>query len=251
MKLLAAAALLGAAAAARRIVRQLDAARADGAFIAVALNPLLLIEGPGSGHNDIIAALFVVLAFLALLRRRPALAGLAVGVGGAIKLVPLLLLPWVAFVAARSAPPSRHAGVKAVAVVAAMGILPLVVGYIPLWAGARTFASVTARWQLGHAGSATALIAPLLWLALFALASVHLYRSARVGRDAVVGVLISAWALLAVPLMLLVTHKLFPWYLTWSWSAVLLRWTKAHQAILLWLLPVSLLLALLYTVSAV
>jgi len=247
MKLLAAGALLGTAVATRRIVRQLDEARADAAFVAVALNPLLLIEGPGSGHNDIIAALFVVLAFLALLRRRPALAGLAVGAAGAIKLVPLLLLPWVAFVAAR-AMPDRRAGVKAAAIVLAMGLLPLVVGYVPLWAGARTFASVVARWQLGNAGGATALIAPLLWLALFGLASAHLYRSARAGLDPAVGVLISAWALLVVPLMPLAMHKLYPWYLTWAWSAALLRWTKVHQAVLVWLLPVSLLLALLYTV---
>jgi len=234
-------------------VRHLDAARADGAFVAVALNPLLVIEGPGSGHNDIIAAVFVVLAFLALLRRRPALAGLAIGVAGAIKLVPLVLLPWVAYVAARADDDARpRARIKAAAVVLAMGLVPLVLGYVPLWAGARTFGSIAARWQLGHAdGGGSLPLAPLLWIALFAVASFLLHRAARAGLDAAVGALISAWALLAVPMMPLATHKFFPWYLTWAWSAALLRWTRGHRALLVWLLPVSLLLALLYTVSAV
>jgi len=76
---------------------------------------------------------------------------------------------------------------------------------------------------------------------------------ARIARSSawIVCALISAWALLAVPMMPLATHKFFPWYLTWAWSAALLRWTRGHRALLVWLLPVSLLLALLYTVSAV
>ena len=145
IKLLTAAAVLGAAVAARRIVRELDPERADAALVVTALNPLVLIEGAGNAHNDIIAAVFVLLAFLALARRRPFGAALAIGTAAAVELVPLLLLPWVAFVAAWPGLDRRETGVAAVAarahqeaaLVSACGILPLGVAYAPFWRGAR------------------------------------------------------------------------------------------------------------------
>ncbi len=258
IKLLTAAAVLGAAVAARRIVRELDPERADAALVATALNPLVLIEGAGNAHNDIIAAVFVLLAFLALARRRPLAAALAIGTAAAVKLIPLLLLPWVAFVAAwpgldeakPASPPSLLARLKMAALVGACGILPLAVSYAPFWRGAATFSSLTARFQAGHADTPGG--PPDLSLDRRRAVSARVGALFRVRRAAVsvaIGTMVPVWALLTLPLLPLATDKWFPWYLTWAWSAVLVRWNRVHAALLVWLLPISLLVMLIYSVD--
>jgi len=256
-KLMTAAALLGAAVVAARIVREFDATRADAALIATALNPLLLIEGPGSAHTDIIAAVFVLLAFLALLRRRPNLAALAIGGGAAVKLIPLMLLPWVAFIAAgpgmdaapAAARPPVLARLRTAATVGALGIVPLALLYAPFWRGARTFASMAARFHAGHGdGPGTPPIYLWIVVALYGLGSVLLVRQRRASFAAAVGTVAFVWALMTLPLLPLATTKWFPWYLTWAWTVALLRWNRAHAALVVWLLPISLALTLFYSV---
>jgi hypothetical protein len=256
-KLMTAAALLGAAVVVARIVREFDATRADAALVATALNPLLLIEGPGSGHSDILAAVFVLLAFLALLRRRPRLAALAIGTGAAVKLIPLMLLPWVAFIAAgpgldetpAPARPRVLARLRRAATVGALGILPLALLYAPFWRGARTFASMSARFHASHGdGPGTPPIYFWIVVALYGLGSVVLVRQRRATVAAAVGTVAFVWALMTLPLLPLATAKWFPWYLTWAWTVALLRWNRAHAALFVWLLPISLALTLFYSV---
>jgi hypothetical protein len=259
IKLMTAAALVAAAVVTGAIVRELDPARADAARVATALNPLLLIEGPGSAHNDIITVAFVLLAFLALVRRRPWLAAVAVGAGAAVKLIPLLLLPWIAFVAAwpgldeatgASKKPSLIARLKAAAIVVGLGMLPVAILYVPFWRGTRTFASLGARWQAGHTDQGGG--APIyLWLVLglYLLGSALLLRARRASVPAAVQTMIVVWAALTLPLLPLATDKWFPWYLTWAWSAALVGWNRVHAALFVWLLPISLILTLVYSVG--
>ena len=61
--------------------------------LAYAWNPLLAIEVAGSGHIDIVCALFLLLSFAALRRRWQATAAIALGLAVAVKLLPLVLLP--------------------------------------------------------------------------------------------------------------------------------------------------------------
>jgi hypothetical protein len=63
--------------------------------IAYAWNPLVLVEYAGSGHNDAVALLWLVLA-VALARERPALSALALVAGALTKLAPLVALPFLA-----------------------------------------------------------------------------------------------------------------------------------------------------------
>jgi alpha-1,6-mannosyltransferase len=61
--------------------------------LAYAWNPLLAIEVAGSGHIDIVGALFLMLSAVALGRRWRAIAAVAFGLAIAVKFLPIVLLP--------------------------------------------------------------------------------------------------------------------------------------------------------------
>jgi hypothetical protein len=62
--------------------------------IAYAWNPLVLVEYAGSGHNDPVALLWLVVA-LVLARERPVASALALVAGALVKLAPLAALPFL------------------------------------------------------------------------------------------------------------------------------------------------------------
>ncbi|MDQ6724912.1 MAG: DUF2029 domain-containing protein, partial [Actinomycetota bacterium] len=109
-----------------------------------ALSPAAVLEVVNNGHVDGLAALFVVLALLAVARRRPAWAGSCLGVATAVKLYPALLVLGVAAavwgrrgpLAARLADAARVA--FSAGAVVALSYLPhvlavgtRVIGYLP------------------------------------------------------------------------------------------------------------------------
>ncbi len=61
--------------------------------LAFAWNPLLAIEVAGSGHIDIVGALFLVVSAAALVRRWRATAAIGFGLAVAVKFLPIVLLP--------------------------------------------------------------------------------------------------------------------------------------------------------------
>jgi uncharacterized membrane protein len=93
--------------------------------------PLVLYEAGNNAHVDVVAVAFLVLGFLALQARRSLLAGAALGLAVATKLVPVIVAP----VFARQRPLRTVAA--AVAVVAAVDLPhvltvgPRVLGYLP------------------------------------------------------------------------------------------------------------------------
>ena len=99
-----------------------------------ALNPIVIYETAGNGHNDIVMVFFILLGLWALLRGRPGWAALALVAGGLIKFIPLLLLPVVAATAWRALPGWRRrlrwslfTGLAAAVMVAA--------AFAPFWRG--------------------------------------------------------------------------------------------------------------------
>jgi alpha-1,6-mannosyltransferase len=76
----------------------LDVLRSSGQgrhlVLAFAWNPLLAIEVAGSGHIDIVGALLLVVSAAALARRWRATAALGLGLAIAVKLLPVVLLPF-------------------------------------------------------------------------------------------------------------------------------------------------------------
>ena len=61
--------------------------------LAFAWNPLLAIEVAGSGHVDIVSALFLVVSVTALARRWRATAAVGLGLAVLVKLLPIVLIP--------------------------------------------------------------------------------------------------------------------------------------------------------------
>ncbi len=58
-------------------------------------NPLVLVESFGSGHIDLAAAAFLVLALMLYEGRRPARAGIALAAAVLTKYIPGLIIPWL------------------------------------------------------------------------------------------------------------------------------------------------------------
>lgn len=56
-------------------------------------SPIVALEAGSAAHVDVLAALLIVAAVIAAVRRRPVVAGVLLGAGASVKLLPLLLLP--------------------------------------------------------------------------------------------------------------------------------------------------------------
>lgn len=95
-KLLFAGALLGTAAALAKRVAIDAPGEAPRAFVAIAWNPLLLLEGVANAHNDPLLAVGIALALLAERRLHLGRAVVALGVGALAKVTPVVLLPLLA-----------------------------------------------------------------------------------------------------------------------------------------------------------
>ncbi|HVT07199.1 MAG TPA: glycosyltransferase 87 family protein [Polyangia bacterium] len=233
-KLLAGVALLAAAAAARQAAsaaRQtaapaVDPRAGEAAFAFVALNPLLLIEGPGSGHNDLVMLALVLGAFAAVAAGRSRVAALAAGAAAAVKLVPLLLIPWLAWMAGGGGASTARDGRRswrAALGSAALALVPLLLSALPFWDGARTFAGLAAWWREGHrGGSGTAGL--LLLPVAYAVVS---WTVVRTSRDRVNG-LATGWALASGAAIVLGAAAWFPWYLGWPLAGLAVRCDRRH-----------------------
>ncbi|MGF1606592.1 MAG: glycosyltransferase 87 family protein [Rhodothalassiaceae bacterium] len=192
-------------------------------FPLLALSPILLLETGVGGHVDAVCALSVMAAFWALERQRPGWAGLALGLGAAVKLMPAILivpiavsLRWRSGLAVLLGAAAGMAGIYSLAVGA--GLVPL--GALPVffekWRfGAPLFAAVAALWpQSAPAGLAG------LGALLIALAGLVARRDRQTG------------CVLALSAPLLVSPVVFPWYLC---VLVPLACLRPGPFILLWL----------------
>lgn len=227
-KLLAGVALIGAALAARSVTRRTAPGYADGAFVAVVAHPLLLIEGPGQGHNDLVMmALFAAAVALAV-SGRLVWAGLALGLAAAVKLLPLAAVPWLAMAA------WREAGWRRAGAVVLAALLPLPLLYLPFAEGARLADSLTghsveradptvkqrdaeskARLEATGVPGPVAAVAVAVWgkrslLVVYGAATAFVLLARRRPTAWV-----EAWVAFAAGLLFLVTGRAFPWYLAW------------------------------------
>jgi hypothetical protein len=206
MKLLAAGALIAAAHGGRRLAERLAPGRGDAVFTALSLQPFLLIEGPGNGHNDLVLVACVLWALAAMAEERPRRALALVGLGAAVKFVPLLLAPWFAWRALK-----RGAGGSFLAVALALALGPLAASYVPFWHGLETLRGLERRWALapeaGHHWGA-----PLAAAVIYAALTIWVLRGD--ARRVVLG-----WVAAAMVSIVLLGGTWYPWYLTWPLAA--------------------------------
>ena len=297
LKLIGAAGVLGMAAMVRALVRRGDdAGRADTAFVLMVANPLSLCEGPGNGHNDVVMMALALGGLVAWLtpargRARPARAAWWLGVAAAVKLIPLLLLPWVALTVLRGA--RRWSAALAIV---CLGFAPVALAYLPFWSGGRALGGLAERFRSAdepddphsgvspqsnggvspqtddrvspqmndrasdavvpnaavegaaqrrtprHAGSPLAHVVRRTWLA----ALVYAGATWIVWRGGAPLLALTGWAYLSSAVMLFVAGLWFPWYLTWTWPALLARANRHHQVLTLLVFLFSVLLMMVY-----
>jgi hypothetical protein len=177
LKLVQAAALVASALAGRRLTKSLCPGRENLTLLAIGLNPLLLLEGVESGHNDLLLAAFLLLGAVFFTEKKYAPAALLLGLSIGVKFITLAVLPWLLLEYLRGhreiappapnsggvgfrralpylsrssrTPPELGAGGRHSLLKAAVGLLlvalPLVLAFAPLWHGAATLASVQDR----------------------------------------------------------------------------------------------------------
>jgi hypothetical protein len=164
-------------------------------------NPLVVIESFGSGHVDLAAAAFLLLALAAIEIRRPALGGAALAAAALVKYLPLLVVP--ALVRRRS-----FAALGVAAATGAILFLPFLGAGSSLWTGLTTYLR---HWEWN--GSLYALVRPLfetgeapraILAALVAVAAVVVGWKARTLTGAALA-LLAAW--------ILASPTVYPWYL--------------------------------------
>ncbi|MEO7717862.1 MAG: polyprenol phosphomannose-dependent alpha 1,6 mannosyltransferase MptB [Capsulimonas sp.] len=227
MKLIELGALLVAALSAGRIARRLDPKRAATAILTIGLNPLALIEGVGSGHNDLLMIAFALLAAAWLQERRPALGGLALGISIGVKFITLGLLPWLLIDLWKSEKLGRW---RAVGAACAGAIAPTVLCYAPFWHGLATLGALANR---SHAIPKAAGAAPatdalphssLLLTALHDHQTILILYAAltlAVAFSRLRGVWVLAWAVFSSAFIYYSMGIWFPWYVLWPWLVVL------------------------------
>jgi hypothetical protein len=202
-KVVAAASLVGLTICAGGLGDRLAAGRGGLAALAIGLNPLFLVEGPGVGHNDL-ALLFALLAGTwALARGRPYLGASLIGLSVAIKLVTVVVVPWLVIERVRA----RDA--RGAALVVALAVAPTILAGALFWpAGLRGLAA--------HAGAhGESLLRWLLVAATLALATAYVARR---------GDWHAAWIATALAIVLLGLGVWYPWYFTWPLALALPRW---------------------------
>jgi len=134
MKLIEAASLLLCAWSAGRIAECLKPGRGRLVALLVGVNPLLLLEGPAAGHNDLLMMALTLTASALFLERKFARAGLWLGLAAGVKLLPLALLPWLLLTIFQTLPQWRER-LRAAARVVLCAALPLLIGFAGFWHG--------------------------------------------------------------------------------------------------------------------
>ena len=95
LKWLAGVALLLTAQQAAHLAEKANPGKGGLTFVAIAACPLLLIEGPGNGHNDLVMVAWLVLGVRLWQERKIHSGALCIGLSAALKFIPFLLGPWL------------------------------------------------------------------------------------------------------------------------------------------------------------
>ena len=257
MKLVAAVAGVAAAVAGRAIAKIHAPERADLTLLAIGLNPLLLLEGAGNGHNDITMVALLLVAVALHAQRRPIAAFLLLGLSAGIKFVSLALAPWLVLEQIAGWRPREV--VRTVCVASALMLAPSILAYVPFWSGAATFQGMrrVVEIQTGHAAavapdsteSPSPQFDPNLLLHLGPAALLYLGLTVVVARSRRVGSSTAPWVVFAFALPFLALPSWFAWYLSWSCLLSLTRWDRLHCALSVAGAAVSILVLSMYAVA--
>lgn len=241
-KLFAAACLIGCSLTGRTIADRFQRGRGDLTLLAIGLNPLFLVEGPGSGHNELLMIGLVLVVILLALRKRWIAALLALGLSASVKYLPLAILPWLMIRSPRGMRLRKQIPLAALMIL--MALIPMVLLYAPLWdhgaplkgmqsqsaCGLKTTGGFEAAGvylqKIGVprmvAGGAVAVLSRWWLILLYAGLSLWVRRS----KDDMGWII--AWVIFSGCVFMFVVKIRFPWYLIWAWMPSLVCWKKVY-----------------------
>ncbi len=212
-KAVAALALVVAAVAGAHVSERQRPGTNSLALIVIGLNPLLLIEGPGTGHNDVVMTSFLVIAASLSARRRHDAAALMAGLAAAVKPVALAALPLLM---------AKLWGVgikkRQLLRIAALLLVPTVVLSYAFGGPGVFIESVVHRATADQSHRPITLAVALCAAGVLAFA--HLRQAAA---EPVMGAWLVAWIPAALVLGVIVMPVHFPWYITWALLPALTR----------------------------
>lgn len=248
-KLLGAASTIGAAFAGGEIARRYEASpaspavvggrshRAGLAFLAIGLNPLMVVEGPGNGHNDLLMMALLLAGLAYYTRGRPWAGYLLMGCSAAIKFLGAAIVPWVLMDQVRGLEPRK--AVKTALVAGGLVLLPGVLSYLPLQGGGGLVTGASRVYGLQQGGSVAmkAVVLIVLYLGL----TLALLRGGQ-------GRFLAAWVVFASALAAILMPVLFAWYVVWPLSVSLARWDSLHRKLTFVVSLVACWLLMLYSI---
>ncbi|MDI3339680.1 MAG: polyprenol phosphomannose-dependent alpha 1,6 mannosyltransferase MptB [Sphaerobacter sp.] len=132
-KLVALAAVLAAGWLIYRLVRHRWPAQASWAYLAFAWNPMVLVEGVVTGHNDVFILAIVLVSAYLLLRARPHLAFAGLMTSSLVKYSTAPLLGVTTLRLLLRTPPPRRLGL--LLRLSAIAVVLLVAAFAPYWGG--------------------------------------------------------------------------------------------------------------------
>jgi hypothetical protein len=257
LKLLAGGAVVAAAISGREIARFYDPRRAELALLTIGFNPVFLIEGPGSGHNDVLMVALMLGGIALCQKGRHRVGYLLLGLSVGIKFVSAAIVPWLIWQQVSRQLPRERLATTALAL--GLVLAPSVVGYTAFRAETRVFDGIKTVFEHQTAGVETTAgrdgIAPLapggkrsLWLRLGQLLLVYAALSLVVWRSEVSASYLSCWALFCLTLIVIGVPVAFAWYMVWPFSASLVRWDRFGLCVTLCCVALSIALLVQYTV---
>jgi hypothetical protein len=242
-KLLAAAALLGAAFAGARLADSRETGRGGLSFLAIGLQPLLLLEGPGTGHNDVLMMAPLMWAGALTARGHWRTGAFALGLSAAIKPVTITAVPLLLFerlvVRARGDRWREACWIGAAAAAPSLLLSALFGG--PAVVGR----AVLARGEAGQTELLRALLP--LGVAAAVLFGIWTIRRTAATRPAA---WLTAWIPVAIVMIALGTATRFPWYAGWILVPALAGWDEQHRVLNAIACVIGLLLMWMYVASA-
>lgn len=235
LKLLAGMALLAAALGARLVAGSYDKGKAELAFLAVGFNPLFLVEGPGSGHNDVLMAA-LMLGGIALCNRGRSAGYLLLGLSAGIKFVTAAIVPWVIWEQVARLPASKRLGAAALAT--SLALAPNVIGHRVFSAETGVFEGIRTVFErqtvnVASTGETEGIGAPparsvstSMLMRGATILLIYVLLTLAIWRTKAPGFYLSCWSVFSMTVMVFAAPVLFPWYIVWPFSTAVIRWDR-------------------------
>jgi hypothetical protein len=240
-KLLAAAGLAAAAIAGARLAALREPGAGTLTWLAIGLNPLLLVEGPMTGHNDVAMMGLLTVAAALSAAGRWWIGTLVLGLAIAVKPVAAAAAPLLIYEYWLRASDRRAAGL---AVAAALASAPTLMLSFLYGGPVGLIDAVFAR--VGSSRTGTAGLLGLACVGLSLLWAGRVVRQ-RLSRDPAAW--FTAWMPVALAAMLFGSRLWFPWYLSWAMVPALTGWDPSHRTWIVALSTIWIVLAWFYTVT--